>query len=396
MKKKGLSIQTIGIVLLLAVVSALIFRAYGFVINPEGKKYTDLIDLPYKGIESIVDNSSEPAYTPTPSPSTDDQTDSQDSDSNSGGSDGSDQNSNDESGQGDSKISVRIKAILDTSVDENEYRRFIEKIENYLNTQGIKIDLEVVDITTYMDKDPDDQDCCRSHNLGSDDSADLLMCVGPGEGWFWAKPVVGANTNPPFGFSDVGVRAEAHEILHFLGCSDEVYPPEMPKMGSDVNKENIDASVMHEYGRDDAKVSYVCREIANYNLKNLRASVEMKYPRCFDSHFSTIMPDEILLKFSDAKTRNIYEFFFNFEGGFDYQYVKECDEKECDVQVFNKRDGKWVWGYKIEEQSGNVYWIPYYLLEECWVESGFKNLEECTFLCEEAGKWCKLESWKVS
>lgn len=131
------------------------------------------------------------------------------------------------------KITAYIQRGVD-GVDEASFREFISKINDYYRDNDIAVSFTPERIEWY-----DESESCGSDVYGND----VILCVGPGKkaGGYRGPPyfVVGANTDPPYHFTDIGVRSAVHELAHFLGFQDLYWLRSLPPSVAPAMENNL-------------------------------------------------------------------------------------------------------------------------------------------------------------
>ena len=294
----------------------------------------------------------------------------------------------DSNGVGDlceGKYFIRIKAHLHYSLDKNQYLKFISDIENYYNSHGLQARLIVTSVDSYYTNCPSDE---------AAPDADVVMCMGPGQGGYMGPPYywLGANSNAPFGFTSTGIHSEAHEILHFLGVADTYYmPSDMPKPQWFVT------DIMNDPYNANPTISDTELDIARSNIRQISALGReyIYYPRREPVHPSYVrirMPDNASLEIKAAapgtscSAWEIY-IFAQTEAGKLLSIGSFYSDSISRITI-PVSSLKYYYGLKLS-CSGSIFWIPSKIFDDCFIKNGYKELSKCSISCKTPGSWCE-------
>ncbi|MFB6180273.1 MAG: PGF-pre-PGF domain-containing protein [Candidatus Nanohalobium sp.] len=297
--------------------------------------------------------------------------------------------------------SAAANYTIETDVYTNEtvnfsydkYQRFTENVSNYFNSENMTINFS---ITKYQNFSID-ENCPEKARFDENNNSvgDVAVCVGPGEGGYWGieKAVIGSNTNDPFGFSNTGEFAHAHEFMHYFGIPDTYgYPSGMPKYWIDDN--------LMTYGiySSDPPINEIQRDIAMFNAKRVA-----KYGR-----------------------KSIYYIFY--KGVVDFRKFRNPPETNLSVKVesnYCNAQTIWNWGdtyrhktnitanssgylnFEIGSINNNLgrglrlkcgpdnttHWVPTPELDYCFKNNGYKPAGTCSLKCGSSNNtWCNYTS----
>lgn len=162
---------------------------------------------------------------------------------------------------------VRMCVYLHNTQSINAFTEFLSRI----NIFCVNNNLNVVFIAEYLVQ--------YSGTLCSNDikGCDVLVCIGPDKGGFMGSPIpiVGFNTNPPYGFTDIGVSCAVHELMHYLGMQDLYWLkgngiPIIPEITNDI--------MYNPYTTNPILTSISIKTI-NFNGSRLGSGSNILYPK---------------------------------------------------------------------------------------------------------------------
>ncbi len=275
------------------------------------------------------------------------------------------------------RISAYIKSGI-SGIDEASYRAFIENINQLYSNNGIKVKFKPERIEWYSGES------CGSDFYGND----VIMCVGPDKGGYIGPPyyVVGANTNSPFGFSSTGIRAEAHELAHFLGFQDLYWlKTQSPLIAPSIASNDL---MMDPYTETNVFGELV-KSVIKMNLKllDIDGKESIKYPKDRVASKLSITIDGLPNRECKIYTRERDYTQFNSKIKVTESLVKTTDSSanfEMDVIGGDSVDNNFDL-YYISCGSNN-FWLSSLETEKCFQNNGPNHI--CNIRCSNTNGWC--------
>ncbi|MCK5583588.1 MAG: DUF4179 domain-containing protein [Elusimicrobiales bacterium] len=283
---------------------------------------------------------------------------------------------------------VKIMAYLQSDIDEDEYRKFIKDINQYYADNGISVNFTVERIKRF----PPGGGC--GYNAYDND---VVMHVGSGKGHYRGPPyfIAGANTDSPFAFTKLGIRAEAHELAHFLGFQDLYWFRSQSVFFSPPIDEK---SLMVDVYGDDVKFCSNAKYVLKMNIARLNSGGRnsILYP-------AARVPKKLRVQIKGVKDKEckVYSFKRNYKkfqslpnetpiltvntdssGIFEmdtFDSITDDDNEVFDL-FFIECKPKRFW------QKSGKFWINSLATETCYAENGAVSV--CDIACVNSGEWC--------
>lgn len=194
---------------------------------------------------------------------------------------------------------VQMCVYLHDSQSVSAFTEFLSKINKFFIDNNVNGEFVAKYLITYSGAD------CPTDIKG----CDLLLCVGPDKGGFIGPPftpTVGFNTNPPYGFTQIGVQAGSHELCHFLGFQDLYWLngdeiPSLPEIQNDIMRDPYTNSPL---------LSEVPVGILNLNLARRNSRLSILYPKyrvATSLKIKTDYPNTYYQLFARTRDYNIFQ-----------------------------------------------------------------------------------------
>ncbi len=279
------------------------------------------------------------------------------------------------------EINITAYLPIDIGIDELSYHSFLNNISKLYQDNGISISFNANKIIWYQPTET-----CSKERYGNH----LSMCVGPNKGGYLGPPwfQVGANTNSPFGFTPTGVRAEAHELAHFLGVRDlywlttssesDLKAPVINGIGKDI--------MFSPYPYDNTTFNEWEKNIIKYNIERLKEGKEIIYP-------ANRTPLKLNIKFPTFLANRLCNIYISKR---DYNLFKSklitAEGPSLSITINNEGN------FQIEPSSDEVdlsyiycpkdyrYWLNFISTENCFIKNGLNA--ECNISCSVNNGWC--------
>ncbi|HAF95980.1 MAG: hypothetical protein A2X34_02305 [Elusimicrobia bacterium GWC2_51_8] len=272
---------------------------------------------------------------------------------------------------------VKIMAYLQEDVDEAGYRKLLKNINKYYADNGIDVNFSPEQINRYPVGGS-----CGSRAYGND----VIMCVGPGKGSFigWPRFILGANTDPPYGFTATGIRAEAHELAHFLGFQDLYWLKTLPPL---IAPPIATKDIMTDVYTDGVMFGPNAKYIIKMNISRLNKGgrLSILYP-------SSRKAKKLRVQIRDGqdKTCKIYTRKRNYE-----KFQSQINATPS-LTVHTNSSGVFeMRPINILEEDFDLYhiacdsqkfWLSSLETENCYATNGAHSV--CDIVCLNSGEWC--------
>ena len=198
---------------------------------------------------------------------------------------------------------VQMCVYLHDSQITSAFTYFLSNINQLFNNNGVNGEFVAKYLITYSGTD------CPTDIKG----CDLLLCTGPGKGGFVGPPytpTVGFNTNPPYGFTQIGVQAGCHELAHFLGFQDLYW-----LNGAGIPPiHEITNDIMRDPYTNNPVLSEIPAKILNLNLTRLNNGFGILYPKyrvATSLNIKTDYPDTYYELFTRTRDYNTFQSIIN-------------------------------------------------------------------------------------
>lgn len=186
---------------------------------------------------------------------------------------------------------------------------------------------------------------------------------------------MGDNTNPPYGYSQIGIQAEMHELGHSLGTWDYyMLPQDMPKPAWMLT------DVMYDTYTQGNGFDYLNMQIVNYN-----------YARLLSGGPSAI----VYWQERNPLVYGVGTSDQNAECGvYENALLNTVSATPLTTVVSDSggmlkfSPGQWVYSYKIvciRNSTQQVFWLPSTTADRCFINNNFAAPAECDTECNATG-----------
>jgi hypothetical protein len=268
-----------------------------------------------------------------------------------------------------------------SGVTEATYRSFVDDINKLYSKNGIDAGFAIGNIKWYE----------KGSNCGSSfEGNDVIMCVGPGKGGYMGAPyyTVGVNTDSPYGFGDVGVMAEVHELAHYLGFQDLYWLKTTPT--SSPLPTSIEKDIMTSPYDMSNTFGVNAKYILQMNVSKVKTGGKesIVYPKSrTPSNFSINIgiPNQMCSIYARERDYSLFKSRIlsnpvsktaNASGVFEMGIVAG-DPSDNNFDIYQIICGN------------NTYWISSLLQEDCYRQKGANQV--CNVKCQGNNGWCVSE-----
>jgi hypothetical protein len=289
---------------------------------------------------------------------------------------------------GSCAVEIDIMAYVQRGVDgvtEKTFLSFIDDITEFYQDNDLNVVFKVKNLEWY----DSGEDCGRDLK-----GNDVIMCVGPDKGGYLGSPyfISGANTNAPFGFTEIGIMAESHELAHFLGFQD-LYWFDCQGILNEPGNSLFEKDIMYYPYTSGNGFLTNSRYILAMNAENIKRegnsgiiSPVERTPSSFSIY--TGLPNTSCRVYQNTRDYSTFKSTINsaftVKGVTDDSGVLTIDNNNMSVLGYgsNEIDILYI------ECGMNVFWLNSLVWEDCYIENGANSI--CSVKCTDSN-WCEYE-----